>query len=227
MDLLTAKNLHKSYFNSGKELHVIKGVDISVKKGEILFIVGPSGAGKSTLLHLLAGLDRPDSGDVTLDGTDIYGLSDKKRSNLRNQKIGFVFQFYHLLPEFSALENVMLPGFMRRGGRISELKRKANDILSRVGLEARVNHRPADLSGGEKQRVAIARALINSPEILFCDEPTGNLDSENGRLIYDLILELNEKERITVLVVTHQRDLARTATRTLLIIDGIFANFMV
>jgi lipoprotein releasing system ATP-binding protein len=226
-DLLIAENLHKSFYNGEKRLYVIKGIDISIKKGEILFIVGPSGAGKSTLLHLLAGLDRPDSGKVTLDGVDIYGLSDKKRSNLRNQNIGFVFQFYHLLPEFSAIENVMLPALMRRKDNSAELKKKASDFLSRLGLSDRVNHRPAELSGGEQQRVAIARALINSPDILFCDEPTGNLDSKNGEAIYELILNLSRKEGVTVLVVTHQKDYADRANRCLGIKDGILINNMI
>lgn len=228
-ELVVGKNLHKSFYNGGKRLHVIKGVDISVRKGEVLFIVGPSGAGKSTLLHLLAGLDKPDEGNVILDGRDVYKLSDKKRSNLRNQNIGFVFQFYHLLPEFSAMENVMLPGLIRRGSDIAKLKKRAGDILSKVGLSARIDNRPTELSGGEQQRVAIARALINSPDILFCDEPTGNLDSKNSQLLYDLIFNLVKKEGITVLVVTHQEDFTDRAHRRLEIMDGILTNstFMV
>lgn len=223
--LLVAQNLHKSYYNGGKRLHVIKGVDIEVKKGEVLFIVGPSGAGKSTLLHLLAGLDRPDEGKVILDGIDFYKLSDRKRSGLRNKNIGFVFQFYHLLPEFSAMENVMLPGLIRRGSDIAKLKKRAGDILSKVGLSARIDNRPQELSGGEQQRVAIARALINSPDILFCDEPTGNLDSKNGRMIYELIFDLSKKEGITVLVVSHETGYAERATKCMGIRDGILTNY--
>jgi lipoprotein-releasing system ATP-binding protein len=226
-DLLTAKNLHKSFHNGGKRLHVIKGIDLSIKKGELLFIVGPSGAGKSTLLHLLAGLDRPDSGEVILDGADIYKLSDRKRAVIRNRDIGFVFQFYHLLSEFSAIENVILPSLIRRGLNIAELRKTAGDILSRLGLSDRVNHRPEEMSGGERQRVAIARALMNSPDILFCDEPTGNLDSENSRAIYDLIFNLNKEKGITVLVVTHQKDFTDRAPRCLGIKDGILTYNMV
>lgn len=226
-EILIARNLHKSYYNGGKRLHVIKGIDLSVKKGEVLFIVGPSGAGKSTLLHLLAGLDKPDSGEIIFGGTDIYKLPDKKLSNLRNKNIGFVFQFYHLLSEFSALENVMLPTMMRRGCDYRRLKEKARDILLKIGLSNKENNRPAELSGGEQQRVAIARALINSPDILFCDEPTGNLDSKNGQMIYELIFNLNKEKCITVLVVTHEKDYVDRAHRCLGIKDGILSNFMI
>lgn len=226
-DLLVAKNLHKSFYNRGKRLDVIKDIDITVKKGEILFIVGPSGAGKSTLLHLLGGLDKPDSGEVAIGGRDIYKLSDSKRSNLRNQNIGFVFQFYHLLPEFSAIENVMLPGLMRRDRDTVKLKEKAIDILSKLNLSDKLTNRPAELSGGEQQRVAIARGLINSPEILFCDEPTGNLDSKNGQAIYELIFNLNKEEGITVLIVTHQKDFSDRGDRCLRIKDGILINYMI
>jgi len=225
--LLIARGLHKSYNNNGKELRVIKGIDISIKKGEVLFIVGPSGAGKSTLLHILAGLDRPDSGNVVLGDIDIYKLPDKKRAAIRNRIIGFVFQFYHLLPEFSVIENVMLPGLMQPRADIAGVRKKAGDILSRFGLSGRTRHYPSELSGGEQQRVAIARALINSPDILFCDEPTGNLDSENSRAMYELIFDLNKKEGITVIVVTHQRDFTDRANRRLEIKDGILGNSMV
>lgn len=226
-DLLVAKNLHKSFYNSGRRFHAIKGMDVSVKKGEFLFIVGPSGAGKSTLLHILGGLDRPDrGGEVILGGTDIYKLSDRKRTSLRNQNIGFVFQFYHLLPEFSAIENVMLPGLMRRGCDIAKLKEKARDIFSKLNLSDRQNNRPTELSGGERQRVAIARSLINSPEILFCDEPTGNLDSKSGEAIYELIFNLVKKEGIAALVVTHQKDFTDRADRCLGVKDGILSNNM-
>jgi len=226
-NLLVASGLHKSYNNNGKELHVIKGIDISIKKGEVLFIAGPSGAGKSTLLHILAGLDRPDSGNVVLGDIDIYKLPDKKCAIMRNRTIGFVFQFYHLLPEFSVIENVILPGLMRRRADIAGMRKKAGDILSRFGLSGRIGHYPSELSGGEQQRVAVARALINSPDILFCDEPTGNLDSENSRAMYELIFGLNKKEGITVIVVTHQRDFTDRASRCLEIKDGILDNNMV
>ena len=225
-DLLVARGLHKSYRSDGKCLHVIKGIDLSVKKGEALFIVGPSGAGKSTLLHILAGLDKPDSGSVVLGSVDIYRLPDAKRAAIRNQDIGFVFQFYHLLQEFSVMENVILPGLMRRRPDTAKLRQKAGDILYKVGLKDRMKHRPAELSGGEQQRVAIARALINSPNILFCDEPTGNLDSESGEAVYKLIFDLNKKEGITVIVVTHQKYFTEAAARCLGIKDGILSDFM-
>lgn len=226
-DLLIARNLHKSYYNGSKKLHVIKGIDVSIKKTEVLFIVGPSGAGKSTLLHLLAGLDKPDNGEIILDGIDICKLSDRKLSNLRNKNIGFVFQFYHLLPEFTAIENVMLPGLICHSNSIKALKNRARDILFKVGLSSKENNRPAELSGGERQRVAIARALINSPDILFCDEPTGNLDSKNGEMIYDLILNLNKEENLTVLIVTHQKEFTDRAGRCLGIKDGILEVFVI
>jgi len=226
-DILIAQNLHKSYSNGKKRLHVIKGIDLSVQKGELLFIVGPSGAGKSTLLHLLAGLDKPDRGGVILGDIDIYKLSDRQRSNLLNKDIGFVFQFYHLLSEFSALENVCLPGLMCRECNVVTLRERARDILTKLGLSERMNNRPQELSGGEQQRVAIARALINSPRILFCDEPTGNLDSKNGQLIYDLILKLNKENYITILIVTHQKNFTDRRGRCLSIKDGILTDSMV
>ncbi len=225
--MLTARGLHKSYHNGGKHLHVIRGIDLEVDRGDVHFIVGPSGAGKSTLLHLLAGLDRPDSGEVTLDGMSVYELSDRKLSDLRNRKIGFVFQFYHLLQEFSAVENVMLPGIIGRGRDIPALRKRAADMLAKVGLAARTDNRPSELSGGEQQRAAIARALINSPEILFCDEPTGNLDSENSRMIDDLIFDLAAKEGLAVVVVTHQKEYIESASKYLAIKDGILEKIMV
>ena len=224
--LLDAQGLNKSFYSDRKKLHVIKGIDISVKKGEVLFIVGPSGAGKSTLLHILAGLDRPDRGEVTLDGIDIYKLPDRKRATIRNEEIGFVFQFYHLLSEFSAIENVMLPGLMRRGCNVRELRQKAEHILSTVGLSMRMKHRPGELSGGEQQRVAIARALINSPQILFCDEPTGNLDSTNGTAIYELIFGINKEENLTVVIVTHESNFSDRADRRLGMKDGLLSESM-
>ena len=224
--LLAARGLHKSYNSGKKKLHVIKGIDISLKKGEMLFIVGPSGAGKSTLLHMLAGLDRPDEGQVVVDGTDIYSLPDNGLSRLRNGKIGFVFQFYHLLSEFSAIENVMLPALIQRQP-VADIREKAASLLEKVGLGERLDNRPSELSGGEQQRAAIARALINSPDVLFCDEPTGNLDSKTGSLIYGLLFELKRKEGLAVMVVTHQRDGSGQADRCLTIKDGILQNNMV
>ena len=225
--LLVARRLHKSYSIGSKRLDVIKGIDLEVDRGTTLFIVGPSGAGKSTLLHLLAGLDTPDTGEVMLQGSSLYELPDKRLSELRNKKIGFVFQFYHLLQEFSAVENVMLPGLIRRDFDTAGLRKKAEAILAKVGLAYRMDNRPSELSGGEQQRVAIARALINSPEILFCDEPTGNLDSENGRLVDKLIFDLAGNEGLAVVVVTHQKEYIDGAARYLIIKDGILEDCMV
>ena len=176
-EFLLAHNLHKSYNNGGKTLHVLKGISLKVIKGKVLAIVGPSGAGKSTLLHILGGLDRSISGSVFLNGVDIYKLGDRQRARLRNRQIGFVFQFYHLLAEFTALENVMLPAVIKKA---PIAKQKGQQLLEKVGLGHRINHLPSQLSGGECQRVAIARALINEPAIVFCDEPTGNLDSKRS-----------------------------------------------
>lgn len=221
--ILTAKNLRKSFHNGTNRVDAVKGADMSIKKGEGLFIIGPSGAGKSTLLHILGGLEKPDKGEVMLDGEDIYRLSDKKQAVIRNEKIGFVFQFYHLLSEFTVLENVMLPGLMRRICMAGEVKKRAEELLAKVGLSKRLNHRPAETSGGEQQRAAIARALVNSPKILFCDEPTGNLDSKNSRAIYDLLFGINKQEKLTLAVVTHDTNFSAGADRCLLIKDGLLA----
>lgn len=221
--LLVAKDLHKSFFTGEDRVDAVKGVDISIKKGEVLFIVGPSGAGKSTLLHILGGLEKPDRGEVLLHGESIYRLPDKKQAAIRNEKIGFVFQFYHLLPEFTAVENVMLPGLIRSGAGFKAAAGKAKNLLAKVGLSGRLNHRPSEMSGGEQQRVAIARALINSPIVLFCDEPTGNLDSKNGKAIYELIFGINKEENLTVAIVTHQKELSRNADRCIGIKDGLLA----
>ena len=225
--MLIAKELHKSYHNGKRNLHVLKGVDLSVEKGDMVFIIGPSGAGKSTLLHLLAGLDRPDSGNVFLAGKDLYRLSDRELSRTRNQRIGFVFQFYHLLGEFSAVENVMLPRLISGKENAKDTRRRATEILYRVGLADRASNRVQELSGGEQQRVAIARALINGPDILFCDEPTGNLDSENSKEIYNLLCTLNEREGLTTIIVTHQKVKPDVKVKYFGIKDGNLENFMV
>ncbi|MFH0839075.1 MAG: ABC transporter ATP-binding protein [Candidatus Omnitrophota bacterium] len=220
--MLTAENLHKVYNSGIRELHVLKGVTLTVAKGEILSIFGPSGAGKSTLLHLLAGLDKPTKGAVTINGKDIFTLSEDERSRLRNKTIGFIFQFYHLLEEFNALENVMLPGLVTSWAQRSILRNRATGLLKEIGLEKRLYHRPSELSGGEQQRVAIARALMNEPEIVFCDEPTGNLDSETSRDVLDLIIKLNKTKMQTFVIVTHEESIAQFAHRVLHIRDGKF-----
>lgn len=221
--ILQAIKLHKIYNTKDSRIDVLKGVSLGVKKGEFLSVLGASGAGKSTLLHLLGGLDIPSGGDVLLDGANFYKIKDKERAQLRNQKIGFVFQFYHLLPEFTALENVILPGLVS-GRDLNEVSLKAADLLDQVGLKSRATHYPSELSGGEQQRVAIARALINDPQILLCDEPTGNLDSKTGLRICDLLTKLNKENGYTVIVATHSEEIAEISSRRILIRDGNLVN---
>jgi len=219
--MLNAQNLNKSYQQFDRRLHVLKGIDLSIGKGEVLAIAGPSGAGKSTLLHILGGLDKPDEGRVTLDGEEIYKLNDVQRARVRNRKFGFIFQFYHLLPEFTALENVFLPAMVGDAqARAEDLKGRAEALLTQVGLKDRQEHKPYQLSGGEQQRVAIARALINEPDIIFCDEPTGNLDSENGRQIIELLLDLNARNQQTLVIVTHDEQVARRSQKVIHMRDG-------
>lgn len=217
--MLEAHNLHKTYNNGTKELHVLKGIDLKVEEGQVVSILGPSGAGKSTLLHLLGGLDRPTEGKVYLEGVDLYDISDEGRTKIRNEKIGFVFQFYHLLPEFSALENVFLPGLIS-GRKKRDLIERAFQLLGDVGLKDRIRHKPNQLSGGEQQRVAIARALMNEPDLLLCDEPTGNLDSDTGRRICELLWWLNDQRKKTLIIVTHEEIIAKEADRIVHICDG-------
>lgn len=219
--ILEATNIEKSYRQAGATLHVLKGIDLKINDAEMVAIVGPSGAGKSTLLHILGGLDYPDQGKVVLEGEEIYSLSDAQRARIRNRRIGFVFQFYHLLPEFTALENVILPQLIKEDdAKIVKYEDKGLALLERVGLKLRAAHKPYQLSGGEQQRVAIARALINEPRIVFCDEPTGNLDSQSGEEVIRLLTELNKKNRQTLVVVTHDEDIARLADRVIHIRDG-------
>lgn len=219
--LLVARGLYKIYQDGPRSLQVLKGIDLNVEKGRIVVVVGSSGAGKSTLLHLLGGLDYPSRGEVLLDGEDIYKLGTSQRAKMRNQKIGFVFQFYHLMPEFTALENVMLPAMMRK--RIGSLKERAKGALDNVGLSERMSHRPSELSGGEQQRVAIARALVNNPDIVFCDEPTGNLDSNTSAMIRQLIKRLNKERGQTFIVVSHDEAIGELADDKYKMIDGRFS----
>lgn len=223
--MLTAIDIYKTYIETGAPLEVLKGVDFVVEPGEFVSLVGPSGAGKSTLLHILGGLDSPTQGQVFLDGEDIYQMTDVRRSVVRNSKIGFVFQFYHLLPEFNAVENVILPALVKQGFLAKkELERKGLDLLEKVGMKNRALHKPNQLSGGEQQRLAIARALINDPQIIFCDEPTGNLDSKSGENIMELLLQLNRDYRQAVVMVTHDHHLAQKAKRSVHMQDGKFIN---
>ena len=218
--LLEAQGLHKVYRNGSSELHVLKGIDLKIERREIISIVGPSGAGKSTLLHLLGGLDNPTSGEVMLKGINLYKLDDDARAKVRNKMIGFVFQFYHLLPEFTALENVALP-ILIKGGMKKDAFGYANALMEEVGLKERLNHKPSELSGGEHQRVAIARALVNEPEIVFCDEPTGNLDSKTGLEIQELLWKLNRDKGETLVIITHDENIAKQADRIIRMEDGL------
>ncbi|MDD5291745.1 MAG: ABC transporter ATP-binding protein [Candidatus Omnitrophica bacterium] len=222
--MLNAANLFKEYKVGLNKLNVLKGINLTVQKGEILGIVGPSGAGKSTLLHILGGLDEPTAGKITLEGKDISMLRDKERARLRNSHFGFVFQFYHLLPEFSAIENVVLPAIIRNSEPKIKIRDRALDLLNRCGLSERLQHRPSELSGGEQQRVAVARALINMPKILFCDEPTGNLDTATGSQIKNLLWRLNKDFNMTLVVVTHDNELVNDATRVVRLKDGVILN---
>ncbi len=213
--MLKAINIHKKY----DSLHVLKGVDISIERGEIVSIVGASGAGKSTLLHILGTLDRPDSGSIELNGQPIEKLGSKALAAFRNQHIGFVFQFHHLLPEFTALENVCIPGWIAKKSR-TEVEQRAKELLSDLGLSERFNHKPGQLSGGEQQRVAVARALINNPAIIMADEPTGNLDSQNANELHQLFITLRDQFQQTFLIVTHNDELAKLSDRILMMKDG-------
>ncbi|MFH1478686.1 MAG: ABC transporter ATP-binding protein [Candidatus Omnitrophota bacterium] len=218
--MLRADEIRKTYKEGKIDIQVLRGVSLEVKKGERLAIVGPSGAGKSTLLHILGGIDKPSSGKVYLYDSDFYSLREPEKANLRNKKIGFVFQFYHLLHEFTALENVMLSGLIGKRNKNS-LKKEASGILKEFGLEERAHHRPSELSGGEQQRVAIARSIINRPDILLCDEPTGNLDSKMGEDILGILFRLNESYKTSIVIVTHDKEVAKKTERILEIRDGM------
>lgn len=218
---LMIEAVHKTYRSGLKDVRAVNGIDMEMKRGKSLAIIGPSGAGKSTLLHILGGLDRPTSGKIRLDGVDIYKLPDSQRAKIRNERIGFVFQFYHLLPEFTALENVMLPALIEKDHRPKlGLRKRAEESLKSVGLKDRMNHRPGELSGGESQRVAIARAIINEPEILLCDEPTGNLDSKTSESIYELLFGLRSKSNTALVIVTHDENISKQVDETIRIRDG-------
>jgi lipoprotein-releasing system ATP-binding protein len=207
------------YRSGGAELEVLKGIDLTIERGEQVAIHGTSGVGKSTLLHILGTLDRPTSGTLSYGNISINGLGERALARLRNERIGFIFQFYHLLPEFTALENVLLPA-MVNGQRLKDARGRARRLLDSVGLSERETHKPDALSGGEQQRVAIARALMNSPEVVFADEPTGNLDEKTSGEMYELIRHLNEKYETTFVIVTHEPSLARAANRSLHMVDG-------
>lgn len=214
-NMISGKNIYRRFGT----VEVLKGVDITIQKGEIVSIVGPSGSGKSTLLHILGTLDKADSGEVVMNETVISSLSSKKLANFRNKHIGFVFQFHHLLPEFTALENVCIPGWLA-GTRKKEVEERAKELLQMLGLSQRMENKPTQLSGGEQQRVAVARALINKPDIVFADEPSGNLDSANAKELHQLFFDLRNQFQQTFLIVTHNEELAALSDRVLHMKDG-------
>lgn len=222
--LVRTENLWKEY-RTGKDqtLQVLKGVDLEVRTGEIVAIVGPSGSGKSTLLHLLGGLDRPTLGRVFLNDRDVFAIPEEDLVSFRNSSLGFVFQFHHLLPEFTALENVCMPSLIA-GKALSSARIRAERLLTDVGLEARLNHPPSELSGGEQQRVAVARALMNEPALVLADEPSGNLDEENGSHLHRLLAQLSRDHGLTIIVATHNQDLMKKADRIMRLHEGKLAQ---
>jgi len=217
--MIEIKNLQKTFLLNGNRIEVLKGIDLTIADGQSLAVVGVSGAGKSTLLHILGTLDHPTGGEVLFDGVNVFSWPEKKLSAFRNGQIGFVFQFNNLLPEFTALENVMMPALIRRMSR-NEARNKAEAILAEVGLSDRTKHKPGELSGGEQQRVALARALVLEPKMLLADEPTGNLDTETGKRIEDSLISLNQRKGITLIVVTHNASLADRMSERIGLSDG-------
>ena len=217
--LLSAKDIHKTYFLGQRALEVLRGVDVELRRGDFLALRGASGAGKSTLLHLLGGLDAPNQGEIRLAGRNLAGLSRRELARLRNEEVSFIFQAYYLLPELDALENVCLPARMARRPA-AQVAARGRDLLARVGLQERMEHKPYELSGGEQQRVAIARALINEPDLILADEPTGNLDSHTGQEIIDLLCGLRDEKQTTLIMATHDSKLAARAPRVVELVDG-------
>lgn len=217
--MIVARNITKSY----GDLQVLKGIDLEIKRGEIISIVGPSGAGKTTFLQILGTLSRPDSGEILFENQNVIQFKDKQLASFRNNNIGFVFQFHHLLPEFTALENVCIPAFIGKIPR-GKAEQKAKEILTFLKLDHRMDHKPKELSGGEQQRVAVARALINEPSVIFADEPSGNLDSENKKELHDLFFSLRKKYNPSIVIVTHDDELANMADKKLTMKDGLFLS---
>jgi lipoprotein-releasing system ATP-binding protein len=218
--ILEATNIWKEYRSGQSDaLHVLKGLDLEIRNGELVAIVGPSGSGKSTLLHILGGLDKPTEGRIVVEGDDLLKMSEERLSRFRNESLGFVFQFHHLLPEFSALENVCMPALIQ-GRKLKEVSERGSGLLREVGLEARIQHKPSELSGGEQQRVAVARALMNNPKIILADEPSGNLDEENGHILHKLLVQLCVDKDLTFVIATHNPDLTKRAHRVLKLSDG-------
>lgn len=224
-NLIEARKIEKSFYTPAGELRILKGVDLTIEEGEVVGIVGVSGVGKSTFLHVLGTLDRPTSGNVIYEGKDVFGMDNGSLASFRNRTIGFVFQFHHLLPEFTALENVMMPGLISMSrksaiGNQKEIQERAGILLNELGVYERKDHRPGELSGGEQQRVAVARALILSPKVVLADEPTGNLDTATGEELFKLLLTLNEARGITFIIVTHNESLSKRCHRVLKMVDG-------
>jgi len=217
--LLRIEDLKKTYQTGPHKIEVLKGLDLEVYEGDIVVIMGPSGVGKSTFLQIIGGLDKPSSGKIYLNEINIFELNNGELAEFRNKSIGFVFQFHHLLPEFTALENLMIPGMIRKGN-IEKIKSDAIDLLGEVDLSQRISHKPSELSGGEQQRVAVARALVNQPQLVLADEPTGNLDKQNSESLYKLILDLNKKMNQTFIIVTHNEMMAEHANRVIELEDG-------
>ena len=218
--VLAANNVYKSFTDGKSTVEVIKGLSLQIHQGEFVSIVGSSGSGKSTLFHILGGLDRPTEGNVDLNGQRFDNLGEAERGDLRNQHLGFVYQFHHLLPEFSALENVAMPLMLRRDADFKKVKQEAEYLLERVGLTHRLTHKPGELSGGERQRVALARALVSKPKLMLADEPTGNLDRKTATSIFKLLTELRQEFNMAMLIVTHDEQLAKSADRILHMQDG-------
>lgn len=224
--MLSARGIWKSYGVTGGRLEVLRGLELEVERGEIVVILGVSGSGKSTLLHILGTLDKPDSGELMIKGNYLQMLSESELNRIRNRDIGFIFQFHYLLPEFDALENVMLPAYLRGGNR-GFARERASELLKEVGLDARVSHRPAELSGGEQQRVAVARALMNNPKIVFADEPSGNLDEGTSDSLHKLIDSLSKTKGQTFVIVTHKKSLLKIADRAMLLENGKLSSLEV
>lgn len=217
--MLNAKGIHKSYGS----LHVLKGVDLEISASEIVSIVGSSGAGKSTLLHILGTLDQPDKGELAMNGKNLIQLKGDRLAEFRNDSIGFIFQFHNLLPEFTALENIFIPGFIQ-GKTESELTKRAGELSEILGISHRLDHKPSELSGGEQQRVAVARALINHPQVVFADEPSGNLDTNNARGLHELFFRLRDELKLAFVIVTHNEELAGMADRKVVMKDGLIIS---
>lgn len=220
-EILRLENIEKYYSGSVDKLHIIRNLNLSVEEGEFISILGRSGSGKSTLLNVIGLLDKIDGGKIFIDGKEVDVLSDAEKDRLKNKMLGFVFQFHYLLPEFTALENVMLPALIDDFSNKFEIEKRAMELLKSVGLEERVHHKPSQLSGGEKQRVAIARALINLPKILLADEPTGNLDEETSETIFNILRDINKNRKQTIIVVTHSKDLAQISDKKLYLKKGV------